>query len=166
MRFAVIGDIHSNLPALEAVLNRIKDDNVDFIASTGDLVGYAPFPNEVIDLIRSNHIVSIQGNYDKAVGNKELICGCDYSEPRQLELASLSIQFTNRTINDQNRRYLKFLPQQAVFTIGQLGRSRAQQKSICHRTIGNISTGTESVSDLLSDLAIARSDEFLLSAVG
>jgi Icc-related predicted phosphoesterase len=115
MRFAVIGDIHSNLPALEAVLNRIKDDNVDFIASTGDLVGYAPFPNEVIDLIRSNHIVSIQGNYDKAVGNKELICGCDYSEPRQLELASLSIQFTNRTINvkigdtlnfSRNRRYL------------------------------------------------------------
>ncbi len=74
MGFAVIGDIHSNFQALESVLNRIKEDNVDFIISTGDLVGYAPFPNEVINLIRSNYIVSIQGNYDKAIGNKDSLC--------------------------------------------------------------------------------------------
>jgi hypothetical protein len=45
MRFAVIGDIHSNLAALESVLIDIENKNVDFILCTGDLVGYAPFPN-------------------------------------------------------------------------------------------------------------------------
>ncbi len=119
MRFAVIGDIHSNLPALESVLSRIQQDGVDFIISTGDLVGYAPFPNEVINVIRTKNILSIQGNYDKAVGNKELICGCDYADPKMLELASLSVQFTNQSISNENRRYLKNLPQQATFKIGQ-----------------------------------------------
>ncbi|HEX3045728.1 MAG TPA: metallophosphoesterase family protein [Bacillota bacterium] len=117
MRFAVIGDIHSNLPALAAVLNRIQQDEVDFIISTGDLVGYATFPNEVINLIRTNHIVSIQGNYDKAIGNKELVCGCDYTDEKALQWAGLSVRFTNQAITDQNRRYLKNLPQKAIFTI-------------------------------------------------
>ena len=118
MRFAVIGDIHSNLAALESVLNHIKGNNVDFIVSTGDLVGYAPFPNEVIDLIRSSHIMSIQGNYDKAIGNKELICGCDYTDSKMIELASQSVQFTNRAISEENRKYLKNLPQQIIFNGG------------------------------------------------
>ncbi len=119
MRFAVIGDIHSNLPALESVLSRIQQAGVDFIVSTGDLVGYATFPNEVIDLIRCNHIVSIQGNYDKAIGNQELICGCGYTDLKMLELASRSVQFTNQTISDTNRKYLKYLPQQAILKMGQ-----------------------------------------------
>lgn len=118
MRFVVIGDIHSNFAALESVLECIQKDNIDFIISTGDLVGYAPFPNEVIDLMRANHVVSIQGNYDKAIGNKELICGCDYTDPRMLELASLSVQYTNQAINEENRKFLKFLPQQVILNVG------------------------------------------------
>lgn len=118
MRFAVIGDIHSNLPALESVIEDINRNNVDFIVSTGDLVGYAPFPNEVIDLMRSYHIISIQGNYDKAIGNKELLCGCDYQDSKMLELASLSVQFTNQAINDENRKYLKYLPEQIIIKTG------------------------------------------------
>jgi putative phosphoesterase len=114
LRFVIIGDIHSNLPALESVLNRVQQDNVDFIISTGDLVGYAPFPNEVINLIRINHIISIQGNYDKAIGNKELICGCDYTDPKLIELAGMSVQFTNQAISDENRKYLKNLPKQLI----------------------------------------------------
>lgn len=47
MRFAVIGDVHSNKFALESVLMDIAERNVDFIVSTGDLIGYLPFPNEV-----------------------------------------------------------------------------------------------------------------------
>ncbi|HEX2954856.1 MAG TPA: metallophosphoesterase family protein [Bacillota bacterium] len=110
MRFAAIGDIHSNFEALKSVLEDIKLRNVDFILNTGDMVGYAPFPNEVITLIRENHVLSIQGNYDKAIGSRELVCGCDYRDPKQLETAALSVKFTNRMISDENRSYLKNLP--------------------------------------------------------
>lgn len=111
MRFAVIGDVHSNYEALKSVLEDIKRRNVDFVLNTGDLVGYAPFPNEVIALIRENHVISIQGNYDKAIGNRELVCGCDYKDTRQLETAAMSVKFTNLTVNEENRAYLRNLPE-------------------------------------------------------
>lgn len=111
MRFAVIGDVHSNLAALEAVLADIETRNTDFVLSTGDLVGYAPYPNEVIGLLRRKGIISIQGNYDKAVGNGELVCGCDYQEEKQLEMAGLSMLFTNEAVTDGSREYLRTLPQ-------------------------------------------------------
>jgi putative phosphoesterase len=112
MRFAVIGDIHSNICALERVIEDIKTKDVDFVLCVGDLVGYAPYPNEVIDLIREHNILAIQGNYDKAIGNSELVCGCDYKEEKQLEQAGISVMFTNLTINNENRAYLKALPKE------------------------------------------------------
>ncbi|MCX7709148.1 MAG: metallophosphatase family protein [Clostridia bacterium] len=110
MKFAAIGDIHSNLYALESVLADIAKKDVDFIICTGDSLGYSPFPNEVLHLLRKNHVLSIQGNYEKAVGNFEMICGCDYKEPRLIELAALSMEFTNKHISDENRNYIKNLP--------------------------------------------------------
>ena len=53
MKYALISDIHSNLPALEAVLEDIDGgDDVDAVYHLGDLVGYAPWPDEVAALIR------------------------------------------------------------------------------------------------------------------
>jgi Icc-related predicted phosphoesterase len=52
MRIAVFSDIHGNLPALEAVLADIHRQSVDAVYCLGDLVGYAPFPNEVTERIR------------------------------------------------------------------------------------------------------------------
>jgi hypothetical protein len=48
-RVAIITDIHANLPALEAALARIEGLSVDQSYCGGDLVGYAPHPNEVCD---------------------------------------------------------------------------------------------------------------------
>ena len=52
MKIAIISDIHSNIYALNAVLEDIENRNVDLIACTGDLVGYGTRPNEVISTIR------------------------------------------------------------------------------------------------------------------
>jgi hypothetical protein len=49
MRIALISDIHANLPALEAVLADIDGVGVDASVHLGDLVGYAPWPNELIE---------------------------------------------------------------------------------------------------------------------
>jgi len=51
MRYAVLTDIHSNLPALHAVLSRVGELEVDRIVCLGDIVGYNADPNECVDLI-------------------------------------------------------------------------------------------------------------------
>ncbi len=67
-RLLVTSDIHSNLSALEAVLNDAqKHGPYDRKYCTGDVVGYGPFPNEVIQVIRHHQFITIQGNHDRAV---------------------------------------------------------------------------------------------------
>jgi len=50
VRIGLISDVHSNLPALQAVLDDMR--SVDAVWCLGDIVGYGPFPNECIDLLR------------------------------------------------------------------------------------------------------------------
>ena len=55
MKIVVLGDVHSNLPALEAVMREIKENiKPDLILFSGDAVGYGPWPGETIDSLRSN----------------------------------------------------------------------------------------------------------------
>ena len=64
---AIISDIHSNLPALEVVLERIEKEGVDRTLCAGDIVGYGPQPNQVIERLKKIDITSILGNHDRAV---------------------------------------------------------------------------------------------------
>lgn len=67
MKVALIGDIHANLPALEAVLAQIENQSVDAIWNVGDWVGYGAFPDEVVKRLWDHEVVSIRGNYDTKV---------------------------------------------------------------------------------------------------
>jgi predicted phosphodiesterase len=67
MRVAVISDIHSNLPALEAVLADVDGEGPDEIWCLGDIVGYGPHPNECVDLTSERATLSLCGNHDLAV---------------------------------------------------------------------------------------------------
>jgi diadenosine tetraphosphatase ApaH/serine/threonine PP2A family protein phosphatase len=67
MRYAVLGDIHSNLTALEAVLDAILRSGVDQILSVGDVVGYGAAPSQCIELLREHEAVVVMGNHDAAV---------------------------------------------------------------------------------------------------
>ena len=116
MRIAVISDIHSNIYALEAVLDDIENRNVDLVACTGDLVGYGTRPNEVINTIRKKKVLTIMGNYDDAIGNYKIVCGCDYPNPKDAEKAGLSMQFTSSETTDENKKYLSNLPKEATLT--------------------------------------------------
>ena len=87
MRVAIFSDIHGNLPALEAVLADVARRRPDAMYCLGDLVGYGPFPNEVIERIRSEQIPTITGNYDDGVGHDRDECGCAYREPDERRLA-------------------------------------------------------------------------------
>lgn len=50
---AVMSCIHGNYEALNAVLSDIDDQNADKIYCLGDLVGYGPHPNAVVEMIRA-----------------------------------------------------------------------------------------------------------------
>lgn len=77
MRIALISDIHANLPALEAVLADIDSvPDIDVIYHLGDLVGYAPWPNEVVALLRERVIAGVAGNYDSTTATHYKHCGC------------------------------------------------------------------------------------------
>lgn len=114
MRIAVIADIHSNIFSLNEVLLDIDNRNADLIVCMGDLVGYATYPNEVIDTIRENRILTIKGNYDEAVGEELMVCGCDYPDPKDAENAGISLNWTIDETREDNKVFLKSLPMEVT----------------------------------------------------
>ncbi len=67
MRIALLADVHANLPALEAVLKDVEIVGADQIWVAGDLVGYNPWPNEVVQALKERRVRAIRGNHDRAV---------------------------------------------------------------------------------------------------
>ena len=71
MRIAVLSDIHANLPALDAVLAAAGD--VDAIWHLGDVVGYGPDPDGVVERLRDVGALGVRGNHDAAAcGGSEI----------------------------------------------------------------------------------------------
>jgi len=111
MRIALISDIHANLPALKAVLDDINNrDGIDATYHLGDLVGYAPWPNETVSLLRGFRVDGIAGNYDSTVAADYKHCGCKYEDPRQEELSHLSYDWTRQHCSTETKRFLGRLP--------------------------------------------------------
>ena len=111
MNIALISDIHANLPALEVVLADIAGrGNVDATYHLGDLVGYAPWPNETVALLRSHGIQGIAGNYDSTVATDYRHCGCKYEDPKQEAQSHESFAWTKEHVTPETRRYLGELP--------------------------------------------------------
>ncbi len=111
MRIALISDVHANLPALEAVLAHIEArPEIEAAYHLGDLVGYAPWPDEVVALLRERGIQGIAGNYDSTTGTDYKHCGCKYEDPRQEELSHLSYDWTRAHVSPETKRYLGALP--------------------------------------------------------
>lgn len=110
MKYALISDLHANLPAFQAVLDDIGRRQLSAVYHLGDLVGYAPWPNEVVGRIAASGIVGVAGNYDSTIATDYKHCGCRYEEPRQEELSHLSYDWTRRHVTAQTKAYLAALP--------------------------------------------------------
>ena len=111
MRYALISDIHGNLPALEAVLHEIgRREAISQTWHLGDLVGYAPWPNEVVALLRDRDIGGIAGNYDSTVATGYQHCGCRYKDARQEALAHASYEWTIAHTSAATKAQLGALP--------------------------------------------------------
>jgi diadenosine tetraphosphatase ApaH/serine/threonine PP2A family protein phosphatase len=67
LRVAVLSDVHSNLPALESVLQAVEQAGVDQVWCLGDLVGYGPQPNECCRTVAAHADLCLAGNHDLVV---------------------------------------------------------------------------------------------------
>jgi len=102
VRYLVISDIHANWEALEAVLNAAKG-GYDCIVCLGDLVGYGPDPNRVVEWARASVSLAVRGNHDRACVD---LIGLDEFR----DVAVESALWTNHNLTEQNSAYLRSLP--------------------------------------------------------
>jgi len=118
---AVMTDIHGNLPALEAVLERIDQLGVERVYCGGDLVGYGPQPNEVCALIADRGIPTIYGNYDYAIARGLEDCGCAYVTPHDRRIGQLSVDWTLAHTEQASKDFMLELPFELHFPVGPVG---------------------------------------------
>lgn len=117
MKIAIISDIHGNKESLDPVLEDINRREISEIYCTGDLVGYGPDPNYIVEKIKKLKIKTIMGNYDDAIGNEKESCGCAYNPGRETEVGDDSINWTIKNTKAENKEFLKKLPQKMSFEI-------------------------------------------------
>lgn len=108
MRVALMGDVHANLPALEAVLGHARRHGAEAVWNIGDFVGYGAFPNQVIERLRQERAVSIAGNYDHRVLAFERKRR-KWRRKKRLEKL-LAFQWAHQVLTEGNRAYLESLP--------------------------------------------------------
>ncbi len=102
MRIAVLSDIHSNLVALDAVLGHAG--GVDAIWQLGDVVGYGPEPDAVVDRLRERKATGVRGNHDAAA------IGGDEIEWFNAD-ARAAAEWTREAMSASTRRWLADLPE-------------------------------------------------------
>ncbi len=103
MKYGILGDIHSNLSALEKVLGLLDEEQVDELISVGDVVGYGAAPKECIRLLRERGVWVVQGNHDAAcVGALD----DRYFNP----YARAAVQWTREHLDADELDWLRSLP--------------------------------------------------------
>lgn len=123
MKLALLSDIHGNHFALQAVLDSIKQNEVENLIVTGDFVGYYFWPREVLELFQPWNVIAIRGNHEemffKAVDDAEFLdsVNAKYGEGLQVAL---------ETLTDEQKDWLTGLPESLVIDLA------AKKILLCH----------------------------------
>lgn len=110
MKLAIISCIHGNYEALNTVLSDIDDHKADQIFCLGDLVGYGPHPNAVVELIRSLDIPTVQGCWDEDIVDGLNACDCSYPSLLAEKRGKAAHVWTDEKIHPEVREFLAQLP--------------------------------------------------------
>lgn len=104
MKYALLSDIHANKEALEAVLRRCEQLEIDEYFCLGDIVGYGASPSACVQIVKSfgfKHI--LQGNHDFAIANRQY--GSSFNSA-----AKRAVDYTRNVLSDDERVWLSHLP--------------------------------------------------------
>jgi putative phosphoesterase len=110
MKVALLGDVHANLPALEAVLAHARQQGAEALWNIGDFVGYGAFPEQSVQLLRKEGALSVVGNYDLKV--------LDFPQKKKKWKRSkrtekyLAFRWAYDNLSEESRRYLGSLPRE------------------------------------------------------
>jgi predicted phosphodiesterase len=111
-RIALFSDVHANLSALRAVLADIEGRAIDSIYCLGDLVDFAPWPNEVIELIRRLRIPTLMGNHDVRIAFDRPLFPLAKHGATETAARIRAIDFTRSRVTTENKQFLGGLPTQ------------------------------------------------------
>ena len=103
MKTAIFSDVHSNLPALEAVLKDIEEKGVSRLVCLGDTVGYNAEPAACLERVRAVCELVLQGNHDLACAGE---LGVDWFNA----VAGAGIAYSKQQLSEEQKRYLRELP--------------------------------------------------------
>jgi predicted phosphodiesterase len=104
VRYVVLSDIHSNIDALDAVLEDARRSPADATLVLGDLVGYGAEPEQVISKVRAlNPLAIVRGNHDKVVAGVDSVEGFN-------PLARMAVTLTRQALSQESLDYLAALP--------------------------------------------------------
>lgn len=101
--WAIFADAHANLPALEAVLNFLHQENIDQGIVIGDTVGYGPHPAACIERLQNSSFEVMKGNHDHAAVSGDIRRGMSST-------ASWCIEWTIPQLSAEHRQWLDALP--------------------------------------------------------
>lgn len=105
MQVAVLSDIHSNLPALESILDAIG--HFDQLWVLGDSVGYGPHPDAVVERLRTEGAIAVQGNHDAATLGRIPTAAFN-------DLARAAVEWTAATMRADNLEWLADQPEKRI----------------------------------------------------
>ncbi|RQD81634.1 MAG: CHAD domain-containing protein [Methanocalculus sp. MSAO_Arc2] len=158
LRIALIGDIHANLPALRAVISDAEQRGATHILHLGDIIGFGPFPEETVRVIREKEIIGVAGNIDcdilsltkKECGKK--VVGDDEK--------SITLCWTRKQLSKESRRYLGSLQREIRITVN------GSTLLLTHGSPGSIQgrLGPETSGAELLDYAQAAQADVVVSA--
>ncbi|HGY92018.1 MAG TPA: metallophosphoesterase [Planctomycetes bacterium] len=103
MRYGILGDIHGNMEALDAVLQHLEAEKVDHYVSVGDIVGYGADPGPCLDRIREIGATVVAGNHDWAVVGR---LDCTFFNA----YAKAAVEWTAQTLTAEQMAWLENLP--------------------------------------------------------
>lgn len=113
MKYAILGDIHANLEALEVVLEDCKKQKVTHYCCVGDIVGYNSNPKECLDRVRQMNMPCVKGNHDEYCSTDSELLGFN---PQ----AAIAVKWTRDQLAEEDKKYLadlKFQRHVESFTI-------------------------------------------------
>ena len=128
MKIAALYDIHGNLPALNALLEELREVQPDLIVVGGDIVS-GPMPGQTLDrlYLLGDHVRAIRGN-----GDREAVMVVDGQplSPAMPEEVREVTHWVAGQLTRSHRDFLAALPEQLVLPVEDLG-----SVLFCHATV-------------------------------
>jgi predicted phosphodiesterase len=100
---AILADIHANFPALQAVLNYLKSQNIQQGIVLGDVVGYGPHPSQCIECLQASNLIILKGNHDHGLAIDNFKKGFSSS-------ASWVLEWSSHRVTAEQKNWLADLP--------------------------------------------------------